>query len=146
MASVNKVILVGNLGSDPEFRMTQAGKAVANFSIATTDRWTNKAGEKQEKTEWHKIVLWGRQAEVANQYLKKGSSVYIEGKIQTRSWEDKEGNKRSAVEIVCESLQFLSSPGKREDTKQEEKEFGEGVPDRNMQPQESKGTKDDLPF
>lgn len=111
MASVNKVILVGNLGKDPELRATPAGQNVANFSIATTDRWVDKAGQKQDRTEWHNIVLWGRLAEIANQYLKKGSSVYIEGRLQTRSWEDKEGNKRYITEIVGSSLQMLGKRG-----------------------------------
>jgi len=109
MASINKVILIGNLGRDPELRYTPQGRPVANFSMATTEKWTSKDGEKQERTEWHKVVLWGRQAEVANQYLKKGSSCYIEGRIVTRSWEDKDKNKRSTTEIEGLVLQLLSS-------------------------------------
>jgi single-strand DNA-binding protein len=111
MASVNKVILIGNLGRDPELRYTPQGRPVANFSLATTERWTSKSGEKQERTEWHKIVLWGRQAEVANQYLKKGSPCYIEGRITTRSWEDKDKVKRYSTEIECTDMRLLGSRG-----------------------------------
>ena len=111
MASVNKVILIGNLGRDPEMRFTPAGKPVTNFTIATTDRWTDKNGQKQERTEWHRIVFWGRQAEVANQYLKKGSSCYVEGRLTTRSWEDKDKVKRYSTEIEGLTLQLLSSSG-----------------------------------
>ncbi|MCL2184076.1 MAG: single-stranded DNA-binding protein [Chitinispirillia bacterium] len=111
MASINKVILIGNLGRDPELRYTPQGRPVVNFSMATTERWTSKEGEKQEKTEWHNIVLWGRQAEIANQYLKKGSSCYIEGRISTRSWEDKDKVKRYRTEIEGQILQFLGGGG-----------------------------------
>ncbi|MDR0305340.1 MAG: single-stranded DNA-binding protein [Chitinispirillales bacterium] len=111
MASINKVILIGNLGKDPEMRFTPQGKPVTSFSLATTERWTDKSGQKQERTEWHNIVFWGRQAEVANQYLKKGSSCYVEGRITTRSWEDKDKVKRYRTEIEGLALQFLGSAG-----------------------------------
>jgi len=111
MASVNKVILIGNLGRDPELRYTPQGRPVVNFSLATTERWTSKSGEKQERTEWHKIVLWGRQAEVANQYLKKGNSCYIEGRITSRSWEDKDKVKHYRTEIEGQTMQFLGATG-----------------------------------
>ena len=111
MASINKAILIGNLGRDPELRYTPAGRPVANFSMATTETWTDKNGEKQKRTEWHNIVLWGRQAEVANQYLKKGSSCYIEGRIVTRSWEDKDKLKHYRTEIEGLTLQFLGGGG-----------------------------------
>ena len=108
MASVNKVILVGNLGRDPELRYTQGGQAVANFTLATTDRFTSKdGGERQERTEWHRIVAWGRTAELCAQYLSKGRSVYVEGRLQTREWEDKEGQKRRTTEVVAQTVQFL---------------------------------------
>lgn len=108
MASVNKVILVGNLGQDPEIRYTPGGAAVCNFSIATTERWNSKqSGQLEEKTEWHRIVVWGKQAENCNQYLKKGRPAYIEGRLQTRSWDDKDGNKRYTTEIVAQAVQFL---------------------------------------
>jgi len=107
MAGVNKVILIGNLGRDPELRYTQNGQAVANFTLATTENWTDKGGEKQERTEWHRIVAWGRTGELCAQYLSKGRTVYIEGRIQTREWEDKDGNKRQTTEINANTVQFL---------------------------------------
>lgn len=113
MASLNKVMLIGNLGQDPEVRFTPGGQAVATFSIATTERWTDKAGQKQEKTEWHRIVVWGKQAENCKEYLSKGRPVFIEGRLQTREWNDKEGKKRWTTEIVANLVQFLGSPGER---------------------------------
>lgn len=107
--AVNKVILIGNLGRDPELRKTPGGASVTDFSIATTERFTDKNGQRQEQTEWHNIVVWNRQAETAAQYLKKGSSVYIEGKLRTRSWDDN-GQKRFKTEIVATSFQFLDRP------------------------------------
>jgi len=107
MASVNKVILIGNLGRDPETRYTTGGDAVTNLRIATTETWKDKAGEKQEKTEWHSVVLFGRQAEVAGEYLKKGRSVYIEGRLQTRKYTDKEGVEKYATEVVGDRMQLL---------------------------------------
>ena len=109
MASVNKVILIGNLGRDPETRYTTGGDAVTNLNIATTEAWKDKSGEKQEKTEWHRVVLFGRQAEIAGEYLKKGRSVYIEGRLQTRKYTDKEGVEKYATEIVGDRLQLLGS-------------------------------------
>ena len=104
MASVNKVILIGNLGRDPETRYTTGGDAVTNLRIATTETWKDKAGEKQEKTEWHTVVLFGRQAEIAGEYLKKGRPVYIEGRLQTRKYTDKEGALKHQVRVACRSL------------------------------------------
>jgi len=106
--SVNKAIIVGNLGSDPELRFTQSGKAVTNFSLATNEKWKNKDGELQEETEWHRVVVWGPQAESCEKYLSKGRQVYIEGKIKTREWEDKEGNTKYTTEVVAQTVQFLS--------------------------------------
>ena len=111
MASVNKVILIGNLGKDPELKYLNSGRAVAEFSLATNERWKDQEGNQQERTEWHNIVLWGRQAELAKEYLTKGRSVYIEGRIQTRSWDDQDGNKRYKTEIVGDRIQFLGSRG-----------------------------------
>jgi len=111
MASVNKVILIGNLGRDPELRYTQGGQAVANFTLATNERFSTKDGDKQERTEWHRIVAWGRTGELCAQYLSKGRSVYIEGRLQTREWEDKEGQKRRTTEIVANTVQFLGGRG-----------------------------------
>ncbi len=111
MAGVNKVILVGNLGADPEIRYTADGTAVASFRIATSRRWTNKSGERVEQTEWHRIVAWRRLGEICAQYLSKGKQVYVEGRLQTRSWEDKSGNKRWTTEIIAENLQMLGRAG-----------------------------------
>ncbi|MXW77884.1 MAG: single-stranded DNA-binding protein, partial [Gemmatimonadetes bacterium] len=97
---VNKVILIGNLGSDPEVKYTPDGVPVANFSLATNESWNDKDGQRQERTEWHRLVLWRRQAEVAQQYLKKGAKIYVEGKLQTRSWDDQSGQKRYMTEVV----------------------------------------------
>jgi single-strand DNA-binding protein len=108
MAGVNKVILIGNLGKDPELRYTPNGQPVASFSLATTERWNDKNNQKQEKTEWHNIVVWGKLAELVNQYLKKGRSAYIEGRITNRSWDDRDGNKKYRTEIVANQIQFLS--------------------------------------
>ncbi len=107
MAGVNKAILVGNLGRDPELRHTPNGQAVVNFTLATSENWTDKSGERQERTEWHRIVVWGRTAEMCNQYLSKGRTVYVEGRIQTREWEDKDGNKRYTTEINASTVQFI---------------------------------------
>ena len=109
MASVNKVILVGNLGKDPEVRHMPNGDAVANFSIATTDMWKDKSGMRQERTEWHNISMYRRLAEIAGEYLKKGSSVYVEGRLQTRKWQDKNGQDRYTTEIVCDQMQMMVS-------------------------------------
>ena len=107
MASVNKVILLGNLGRDPETRYTTGGDAVCNLSIATSEQWKDKNGEKQERTEWHRVVLFGRQAEIAGEYLKKGRSVYVEGRLQTRKYTDKDGVEKYSTEIVGDRMQLL---------------------------------------
>lgn len=109
--SVNKVILVGRLGRDPETRYTGGGSAVANFSVATDETFKDRNGERQKRTEWHKIVVWGKQAEIAQQYLKKGSLVFIEGRIQSREWQDKEGQKRTSFEIVASNFRMLGGRG-----------------------------------
>ncbi len=110
MASVNKVIIVGNLGRDPEIRYTGSGQAVANFSVATSEKWTDKVSSRgQERTEWHRIVVWGKQAETCGRFLKKGRTVYVEGKLQTREYEDLNGNTRSITEIVASNIVFLGS-------------------------------------
>jgi single-strand DNA-binding protein len=107
MAGINKVIVVGNLGKDPELRHTPQGQAVANFSVATSESWTDKGGQKQEKTEWHRIVVWGKLGELCAKYLGKGRQVYVEGKLQTRAWDDNNGQKRYTTEIVANTVQFL---------------------------------------
>jgi single-strand DNA-binding protein len=136
MAGVNKVILVGRLGGDPEIRYTNTGTAVANFSLATSTNWTNKDGEKEERTEWHRIVAFGRLGEICGEYLNKGKQVYVEGRLQTRSWEDKEGNRRKTTEIVANQLQMLGAPsGERPPT-----EGDMGGPGEEPIPE------DDIPF
>jgi len=134
MAGVNKVILVGNLGKDPEVKYLDSGVAVANFSLATTENYKNKEGEKVSQTEWHNIVLWRGLAEVAEKYLKKGASVYIEGKIKTRKWEDKEGNTRYNTEILADNMTMLGGKKDSQETPIDP-------------PQETASDKaDDLPF
>jgi single-strand DNA-binding protein len=142
MASVNKAILIGNLGRDPEIRYTPSGQAVASFTLATSEKWRDKDGQMQERTDWHNIVCWGRQAELANQYLKKGRPVYIEGRIQNRSYDDKEGNKKYISEVVVQRLQFLG--GKPDDA-------GSGGGGGSHQelpemPPDTMAEDDDLPF
>lgn len=110
MSSVNKVILIGNLGKDPETRHLPDGGAVCNFSIATSETWKDKKGDKQEKTEWHRISTFGKVAEIAAEYLKKGSQVYIEGRLQTRKWKDKDGQEKYTTEVVGDRMQMLGKP------------------------------------
>jgi single-strand DNA-binding protein len=111
MASVNKVILIGNLGADPETRYLPSGDAVTNIRIATTESWKDKNGERQEHTEWHRIAFFGRLAEIAGEYLKKGSPVYVEGRLQTRKWQDKDGQERYTTEIRADRMQLLGGRG-----------------------------------
>jgi len=105
--SVNKVILIGNLGQDPEARFTPQGTAVVNLSVATNESWKDQSGEVQERTEWHRVVMYGRMAETADKYMKKGQMVYVEGRLQTRQWEDKEGQRRYTTEVIAQDIQFL---------------------------------------
>jgi single-strand DNA-binding protein len=126
MASVNKVILLGNLGRDPETRYTTGGDAVCNLNIATSEQWKDKSGEKQEKTEWHRVVLFGRQAEIAGEYLKKGRSVYIEGRLQTRKYTDKDGVEKYSTEIVGDRMQLIG--GAREGGGGGDADFSGGAP------------------
>jgi single-strand DNA-binding protein len=107
---VNKVILVGNLGADPEVRFTPSGQAVANFRIATSENWTDKAGQKQERTEWHRIVVWGKLGELCGEYLAKGRQCFVEGRLQTREWTDKENKKNYTTEVVASNVVFLGGP------------------------------------
>jgi single-strand DNA-binding protein len=124
MAGVNKVILVGRLGRDPEVKYTPSGVAVANFSMATSEEWKDKdSGEKKERTEWHRIVAWRRLGEICGEYLRKGSQIYIEGKLQTRDWEDRDGNKRYTTEIVAQNMQMLDSPAREGRAQSEEEQY-----------------------
>src|SRR5689334_5938936 len=109
--SVNRAILVGRLGRDPETRYTSAGQAVCNFTLATDETYKDRNGERQKRTEWHRIVVWGKQAEIAQQYLHKGSLIFVEGRIQTRQWDDREGQKRTSVEIVANNFRMLGGRG-----------------------------------
>lgn len=111
MAGVNKAILVGNLGRDPELRQTPSGQSVCNFTLATSETWNDRNGERVERTEWHRIVAWGKTGELCAQYLSKGRTVYVEGRIQTREWEDKEGNKRYTTEINAQNVNFIGPRG-----------------------------------
>lgn len=142
MAAVNKAIILGNLGKDPEVRYTPDGKAVTTFSVATTERYKDKEGNSQERTEWHRIVVWDRLAEICGEYLSKGKSVYVEGSIRTRSWDDREGNKRYTTEIVGRTVQFLSPRG--ESGRQS---GGPPPPEDDFSYEEGGGmTDDDVPF
>jgi len=141
---LNKVILIGNLGRDPEVRYTPGGLAVANFSMATSETWTNKEGEKETRTEWHRIVAWGKLGEICGEYLSKGKQVYIEGRIQTREWEDKEGNKRYTTEIIALQMLML---GSRESADEHRPSPSSDMETPNLpEPPISKTKDDDIPF
>src|SRR5437764_13100212 len=159
MASVNKVILVGNLGRDPETRYLPDGGAVANISIATTDTWKDKGGEKQERTEWHRVAFFGKLAEIAGEYLKKGSQVYVEGSLRTRKWQDKEGQDRYSTEIRGDVMQMLGSragsgepreprepAGQRAEAKAAEGKAGEAKPAAKKPAGKFDDMEDDIPF
>jgi single-strand DNA-binding protein len=146
MASLNKVMLIGNLGADPEIRYTPSGAAVANFRMATKDQWTSKEGEKQERTEWHKIVAWRRLGEICGEYLHKGSLVYIEGSLQTRDWEDRDGNKRWTTEIIAWRMQMLDRAGKSGEAASVEERFPTEEPAEAMPPADPEAPEDDIPF
>ena len=163
MASVNKVILVGNLGRDPETRYMPDGGAVTNVSIATTDAWKDKNGEKQEKTEWHRVAFFGKLAEIAGEYLKKGSQVYVEGRLQTRKWQDKDGADKYSTEIVADRMQMLGSRagaggGDRDRGSPPDRDMGEGSKPTGSRPAAAAGAagkpaggkfddfEDDIPF
>ena len=113
MAGVNKVIIVGRLGADPESKQVGASGTVCRLSVATSENWVDKDGQKQERTEWHRIVVWGKLAEICGRHLSKGRQVYVEGRLQTRSWEDQQGQKKYSTEIVANTVQFLGAPGER---------------------------------
>lgn len=144
--AVNKVMLIGNLGRDPEIRYTTSGQAVANFTLATTEKYTNKAGERQEDTEWHRIVAWGRLAEICGEYLTKGRMVYIEGSIKTRSWEDKEGNTKYTTEIVARNMQMLGGQGGQGGRSEAPSAPNEKVPADFEIEDDSFDSDDDIPF
>jgi single-strand DNA-binding protein len=136
---VNKVILIGRLGADPEVRYTQDGAMVTNFRLATNEQWTDRSGEKMQRTEWHRIVTFGKLAEICGNYLSKGRLVYTEGRIQTRSWDDRDGNKRYTTEIIATNMQILEPKG------QEAEQFGESS-NKFSSYEGSEMTEDDGPF
>ncbi|MGB5661252.1 MAG: single-stranded DNA-binding protein [Thermoanaerobaculia bacterium] len=139
---VNKVILVGNLGRDPEVRSTPSGQPVATFSLATNRKWKDQSGTRQEETEWHNVVCWGRQAEIAGQYLTKGKQIYVEGRLQTRSWEDKQsGEKKYRTEVICQNFQMLGARGGYDGGAQSPASSPESPGDIQAQPED-----DDIPF
>jgi len=140
MGSVNKVILVGNLGRDAEVRYTPGGAAVATLSLATTEVFKDKDGQRQEQTEWHRVVLWGKTAETLSEYLRKGKQIYVEGRLQTRSWDDKEGKKRYTTEIRGDRVVLLGGPGRGGPAEREE-----GVREPAKEPT-ADITEDDIPF
>jgi single-strand DNA-binding protein len=142
MGTVNKVILVGNLGRDAELRYTPGGAAVATLSLATTEIWNDKGGQRQEKTEWHRVVLWGKQAETLNEYLVKGKQIYVEGRLQTREWNDKDGNKKYTTEIRGDRVVLLGGGGGGR------REAPARMPQESGEPQEPAVpvTDDDIPF
>ena len=141
---VNKVILIGNLGADPEVKYTPSGVAVANISLATSESWTDRNGERQERTEWHRLVLWRKVAEIAGQYLKKGSKIYVEGRLQTRSWDDQSGQKRYTTEIDVRDMQMLDSRGEAADAGG--RMSGDPGPAAAQPPPAGGDEDDDLPF
>ena len=145
MSGVNKAILIGHLGADPELRQTKSGTAVATFNVATTERYNDRNGERQERTEWHRIVVWARLAEICNQYLTKGKQVYIEGRIQTRQWEDQSGNKRYTTEIVANNMTMLGRAGdSRSDVPSQD--FPSSDPVSQEKGSSGGADEDDLPF
>jgi single-strand DNA-binding protein len=142
--SVNKVMLIGRLGNNPEIRYTNTGTAVANFNLATSENWNDKNGQRQERTEWHRVVVWGKLAELCEKYLSKGRQCFVEGRLQTRSWDDKDGNKRYTTEIVASTIQFLgtaaASTGAGASASEHSPEMTEGPA------LESSFTEDEIPF
>ena len=146
MGSVNKVILVGNLGRDAELRYTPGGAAVSTINMATTEVWNDKSGQRQEKTEWHRVVLWGKQAESLSEYLTKGKQIYVEGWLQTRQWDDKDGNKRYTTEIRGDRVVLLSGGGGRGGGMTRSADEGAGGHGPAPEPSAEPITDDDIPF
>jgi single-strand DNA-binding protein len=144
---INKVILIGNLGDDPEVRYTSGGAAVANIRLATTESWKDReTGEQQDRTEWHRVVFFGRLAEIVSEYLKKGSQIYVEGRLQTRKWQDKEGNDRYTTEIVANEMQMLGSRGGKADVNQTAPAAAVEAKPGKTQAADSDFVDDDIPF
>ena len=146
MAGVNKVIIVGRLGSDPEVKAVSSGQNVARMSIATSDQWTDQSGQKQERTEWHRIVAWGRLADLCGKYLTKGRQVYLEGRLQTRSWEDAQGSKRYSTEVVATTVQFLGGGAERDTSAQPQAHQTQNNNFQDFGPAPSFDSDDEIPF
>lgn len=145
--SVNKVLLIGRLGNNPEIRYTNTGTAVANFNLATSENWNDKSGQRQERTEWHRVVVWGKLAELCEKYLSKGRQCFVEGRLQTRSWDDKDGNKKYTTEIVAATIQFLGGPNQQAGAQTGASDQHAGGMNMNEAPQmESSFTEDEIPF
>lgn len=141
MSGVNKVIIVGRLGADPEVKTVSSGQTVCRLSVATSENWTDRDGQKQERTEWHRVVIWGRIAEVCGQHLAKGRQVYLEGRLQTRSWEDQQGQKKYTTEIVASTVQFLGSNDRSQSTG-----MGGGMGSQDFGPEPSFDSSEEIPF
>ena len=141
MSGVNKAIIVGRLGSDPEMKTVTSGQTVCRLSVATSENWTDRDGQKQEKTEWHRIVVWGRMAEVCGQHLSKGRQVYLEGRLQTRSWEDQQGQKKYTTEIVATTVQFLGS-----NDRSQSQNTGSSTATQDFGPEPSFDSSEEIPF
>jgi single-strand DNA-binding protein len=146
MAGLNKVMIIGRLGADPESKQLQNGQTVTKVSVATSEKWTGKDGQSQEKTEWHRITVWGKMAENAAQYLKKGSQVYFEGKLATRSWDDKDGSKRYATEITATGMQFLASGSGASAGSGQQRSAGGNNSQPDFEPPPFNGSEDEIPF
>lgn len=141
MSGVNKVIVIGRLGTDPEVKTVTSGQTVCRLSVATSENWTDREGQKQERTEWHRIVVWGKMAEICGQHLSKGRQVYVEGKLQTRSWEDQQGQKKYTTEIVANSVQFLGANDRSQGSS-----MGGGMGSQDFGPEPSFDSSEEIPF
>ncbi|MCB0378831.1 MAG: single-stranded DNA-binding protein [Bdellovibrionales bacterium] len=142
MSGVNKAIIVGRLGADPEVKTIGSGQTVCNFNVATSENWTDRDGQRQERTEWHRIVVWGRMAEICGQHLAKGRQVYLEGRLQTRSWEDQQGQKRYTTEVVANTVQFLGS----NDRAGQGASMGGSMGPQDFGPEPSFDSSEEIPF
>ena len=143
MSGVNKVIIIGRLGTDPEVKTVSGDNTVARLSVATSENWTDRNGQKQERTEWHRVVVWGKLAELCGRYLSKGRQVYLEGRLQTRSWEDQQGQKRYTTEVVANTVQFL---GGAQQAQSDSMSAGNDFPTQNFGPEPSFDADEEIPF
>ncbi len=146
MAGINKVIIVGRLGNDPDMKQIGSGQTVTRLSVATSEQWADKDGKKQEKTEWHRITAWGKLAEICGKHLSKGRQVYVEGRLQTNSWEDAQGQKRYSTEIVAQTVQFLGAPSDREQSSSQSSNSHPADQFQDFGPEPAFDSKEDLPF